>query len=182
MERFAKVAQKRSKMDKPPSEPLFKSDATDTDIERISRPWEPISNFSWCSEQRIDDEPGLLYVKLLKTGSSTLVGINMRTAEHVGRRAGLEEGICSRTYLHGGRARLLGRQTPSLLWSSIRRCQNFITFLVASRNVQPTDELVAAFLTSARAYQFKYLVDNDDSRNWAPPQKAHLVASRHASH
>jgi hypothetical protein len=163
----ALAAQKLRLKNKIWPESVFKSkyDANDTYIENISRLWERMTNFSWCCE-RVDYETGLIYVKVPKTGSSTLAGINIRIAKHVGRRMGLKKGICTHTYKHG-RQYFLKRQKPNLVWSFIRdpakrAMSEFYHFSVSRGNETATDESLATFLTRhSKSFQFKYLVDHE---------------------
>jgi hypothetical protein len=170
------------------------SDTTMTTSDKISAPphdvvvvWkpQPAEHTQWC---RASDpiHPGLIYVKVPKTASSTLAGINMRIARKVGQRT-LSSSSFSSSFLgdawfgtnpkslvcthtkHHGRKHLLERRKPALVWTFLRdpakrAISDFYHFRVSRRGVLPTNARLAIFLEGQRNYQWDYLVDHDDSK------------------
>lgn len=142
-------------------------------------PWPVITGTKWCRSKRAT--PGLIYVKVPKTGSSTLVGINIRIARKIGMQKSRvppwfpwgHPKPCSTSYRHG-RSELLGRQRPYLLWSFLRDpaargLSEFYHFEVSRKGRRPTDTRVKLFLNSRKNYQFEYLADHSAPKTLLEP-------------
>ncbi len=124
-------------------------------------PWAHVMDTNWCQSET--KTPGLIYVKVPKTGSSSLSGANIRIARKVGARENLN---CSSSFDHGRKV-LLNRQEPCLLWSSIRdpaarSLSAFYHFQVSRRHIVPTESRIKEFLIQRRNHQFNYLADHPD--------------------
>jgi hypothetical protein len=133
----------------------------------------------WCRPAKPEDiTPGLIYVKIPKTGSSTMVGINIRISKKLGKRTypsslwwpfrNHHSEPCSFTYRHG-RTELLQRQEPYLLWSFVRdpasrALSEFYHFEVSRRGRLPTDLWARSYLNERRNYQFSYLAVHSDPK------------------
>lgn len=152
----------------------------------VAKSWAIVSDSSkqWCRRAKNEDTPGMIYVKVPKTGSSTLVGINIRIAQRVGQRISPQAyqwwpfhknspATCSYTFRHG-RTELLHRQEPYLLWSFVRdpaarALSEFYHFEVSRRGRRPTDLWTKAYLNERRNYQFLYLADHRDPKSLLQP-------------
>jgi hypothetical protein len=123
----------------------------------------------WCYQDgNSNQHPGLLFVKVPKTASSTLAGINIRIARKVGERT-LPKGfffnkniICSHSF-HHGRDLLLQKRANQLVWSFVRdpavRAQSaFFHFQVSRKGVWPTiGHLINYMSEESSNFQFLYL-------------------------
>ena len=149
--------------------------------------WPSVTHTHWCRPPVKEGSPGLVYVKIPKTGSSTNVGINIQIARHVAARRRNNNNnnnrqrhgwwwpfhrsadvpvSCSYTYRHG-RDHLLNRHDPSLLWSFVREpasraLSEYYHFEISRPGRLPTSISLQNFLHARRNYQFLYLVDHPD--------------------
>lgn len=159
-----------------------------------SQPWPLVSHRRWCrldSQSSSTTSPGLIYVKIPKTSSSTLAGINIRIARAVGKReVSRQKNIwsgwtwssisprrsqprCAHTY-HHGRQPLLDRDGPTLLWTFLRNpakrsLSEFFHFEVARKGKAATEAMQTVFLRYRKHYQFLYVADYPKPEELLPP-------------
>jgi hypothetical protein len=140
----------------------------------------------WTSKQ-VQLKPitkGLIYIKLVKTGSSTASGVHLRLARGLARRVRVEHSqninttnsnttnssnyeICRSRFLHGWAGpkmlRLAARdRQSSFLWSIVRDptrrfVSDFFHFQVSRRNVTPTVSNMKSYFEISYKHKHHYL-------------------------
>eukprot|EP00980_Cylindrotheca_fusiformis_P018339 scaffold5989_cov94-Cylindrotheca_fusiformis.AAC.2 len=161
-------------------------DATSAKSSRNKSSWNFRNESSeWCyPEKGIRKHPGLLFVKVPKTASSTLAGINIRIARNVGQRS-MRKGffvrndpVCSHSFYHG-RELLMQRESPhQLTWSFVRdpasRAQSaFYHFEVSRKGVWPTIGHLINYMSqeSTSNFQFSYLATHPNPKQLLEPSQ-----------
>jgi hypothetical protein len=103
--------------------------------------------------QRKNYKNGFLYLKPLKTGSSTAAGVTLRLARNEAHRRNASFAMCDALYEHSyGHKSVPNRNiTSSFLWSTVRdpiarHVSSFFYFEVTGQNVKPTDENFIHFI------------------------------------
>jgi hypothetical protein len=140
-------------------------------IDNVARSWESVPNQIWCHSD--NNNTGLIYVKIRKTGSSTCAGINIRIASKVGERVrGLDNEDrpkrCGHTYTHGRRP-MKKRRSPNILWTLLRdpakrAISEFYHFHVSRKGVEPTETKLMHHLKTKKSYQFNYIADTSNPK------------------
>jgi len=124
-----------------------------TQIPRAFRKWN--STNSWCQQRtNTDHQPhGLILVKVHKAASSTLAGVNLRIAHHVGSRIRRNQKPCCSFQSHND-SRVYRNRDPSrsFLYASIRhpahRALSWIFYTLSNREQKITEEVVLKMLKS----------------------------------
>jgi len=115
------------------------------------------------TESQLD---GLLYVKLWKTGSSTLAGINLRIANNSPKYMGMRDtDVCRHQNHHLWETKLdkcMRDKSRSFLWSFVRHptkraISSFFFFQVSRRNCEPTDENFLRYLSRDPTSNIDYI-------------------------
>ena len=110
------------------------------------------------SYRRTATTEGFLYLKEIKTGSSTLAGVTMRIARNMARRLHRESEMCRSRFFHG-RARRYEHRLPnqSFLWTVLREptarlLSKFFHFAVSRQDVTPNAAQMEAFFRGYRVW------------------------------
>ena len=132
---------------------------------RAFEPW-PKANAFPCLEpdlmwyrvvvQRSPAHEGLLYVKEMKTGSSTLAGVNLRIAKAAAERLEKPYKLCKMRFDHTAAWRLeygQRRRGQSYLWTVLREptkraVSQFFHFMVSRDKLEPSDKNFREYLES----------------------------------
>lgn len=163
--------------------------AAKSTISRSSASWQIRNETSeWCYRDTgsNNQHPGLLFVKVPKTASSTLAGINVRIARKIGKRTMSKRSfffkknaICAHTVTHG-RDLLVQKWPNQLMWSFVRdpaarALSAFFHFQVSRKGVWPTmGHLINYMSEESCNFQFLYLsTHSNPKRHLKLHQKAH---------
>jgi hypothetical protein len=114
--------------------------------------YEPEPDWYLTTVQRSPADTGLLFMKEMKTGSSTMAGVNLRMAKNRGPQHGYK--ICRARFDHSMAFQLkYGHRirTQSFLWTVIRdptqrAVSQFFHFRVSREKAEPTDANFQAYL------------------------------------
>lgn len=125
----------------------------------------------WTNRREIQGTPsrtGLLFLKLLKTGSSTAAGVHLRIARNVAaRQQHTDYSVCKTRFLHGqaspSRFDYGARQRhASFLWTLVRdptdrAASEFFHFEVSRKGVPITDAAFINFLRTSKHMNHHYI-------------------------
>ena len=107
---------------------------------------EPEKDWDKTSVLRSPATEGFLYVKEMKTGSSTVSGVALRIALQAARRQGSGHEICKARFDHTYAYQMFAKRdrTKSFLWTIIREptsraSSQFFHFEVSRKKTEPTD-------------------------------------------
>jgi len=137
--------------------------------EHLPLPCPPSNPMRWWhpTETRAPSKKGLLFVKEMKTGSSTVSGIVLRIARNVAKRTNNKNFMCLSRFDHSA-ARDMGyhERDPreSFLFTVIRNPQKRLTsqffhFFVSRQKMEPNDNNFQAFFRKMPYMQDYYLRD-----------------------
>ncbi|KAG7348152.1 galactose-3-O-sulfotransferase [Nitzschia inconspicua] len=154
-------------------------------IDSIARIWTwtpppPITAdlYPWCRPEGSSMSlPGLMYIKIDKTSSSTLTGINIRLAHRVGARS--EHGVCSHTREHyRAYTRLsadrLRQSSPPLVWTFLRdpttrAVSHYFHFYVSRQGYGVQYGVMSSILDSLKNFQTLYVIIPPRKRGFSNP-------------
>jgi hypothetical protein len=133
---------------------------------------------------KVHRKQGLLFLKPVKVGSSTALGVNLRIAEHEAQRQNKTFGRCTATHGHAQGYYFKDRiPNKSVLWSMIRdptkrAVSEFFHFIVSREKVEPTPWNFVQYIHSnkinSRNYNLK-LHDPTGSGSGPTPSAVHRI-------